>query len=435
MTGAVLTSTGSFADTFKQVYEPRFREAVIQESEVWDLFQEVGGFEVSDGPDGKQINLAHVFSYGGGVGFMGESDYVYASQDPNIKQSFLNIKQATATVEMSGQTMRRAKEGSAAFLSWANIILPEKVKRLAHHKDRALLGTGSGILFQLNGTPGGATGIAINNAFGISGLEGSPYMIWEGDGLRFASDAAGSSLRVGACFTTKVSFGAQTMDVNALPASATSGDFVFLGDANVNSAGTKETMGLEGIVDDGTNVPTFQGLARATYGGMSAQIINSQTANSGAFAGVLGEDLLEFGDRVSYERGQGKCDVLLTSRSGRAVYQKDLRADRVFMDPLSGAGYIGGIKERPEMDFGSRKLQLRVARKVPTSRSYLLERSTLAMFRVGQGKWDDTTGSIWNRATDATGRRDAYYAVYLEEYNVACNRPLGNVKFTNLLPG
>ena len=114
MATALLTSNASFSDVFKQVYQPVMANMSITESEVWDLFTEQGGFDVIEGPDGKQINLAHVFSYGGGVGFMSEGDYIYASQDPNIKQSNINIKQVSATVEMSGQTMRRAKEGAAA---------------------------------------------------------------------------------------------------------------------------------------------------------------------------------------------------------------------------------------------------------------------------------------------------------------------------------
>lgn len=441
MSGILQTSNATFNDVFKQIYEPAMANMVITESELKDLFTEVGGFEVSEGPDGKAINMSHIFSYGGGVGAMAEGDYIYASQDPDVKQSFLNIKQWGATVEMSGQTMRRAKEGAAAFTSWAQAILPAKVERLAFHQDRALYGAGTGILFQVNMATPASTALAINNAYGISGLEGATNLTWLGDGIRIAADAGGATLRTGSAVVRKTSFTAGTIDIDALPTSTATGDYVFLGDANVQGSGTKENMGLEGIVDDGTNVPTFQGLSRTTYPLMQARMINAATANSSAYQGVLSEDLLEYGDRISYEQGQGKCDVLLTSRSGRAVYLKNLRSDRRLNDPLSSGGYVGGIVSGgtktggPMMDFGDRKLELRTARKVPTSRSMLLQRSTLKMYRVGPGRWDDTTGSIWNRSTDSTGRKDAFYAAFVEEYNVACPRPVGNVKFTNLVAG
>jgi hypothetical protein len=42
----------------------------------------------------------------------------------------------------------------------------------------------------------------------------------------------------------------------------------------------KDIMGLEGIIDDGTNVATIQGLARSTYAELNAQIVDASTARS-----------------------------------------------------------------------------------------------------------------------------------------------------------
>lgn len=434
----LLSSSSTFNDLFKQEYEPMMQNQIITESELRDLFSEVGGFTVTEGADGKQINLAHMFSAGGGVGTVAENDYIYGSTDPDIKQSFINIKQWQATVELSGRVLRRAKEGPAAFASWAEVALPEKVKRLVFHQDRALMGAGTGILFQITGTAQ-ATAQAVNNAYGISGLEGATFNCWESDSVRYASDAAGTSLRVGPAIIKNTSFAAGTIDTDILPTSAAAGDYVFLGDANVTSNGVKDNMGLEGIVDDGTNVATFQGLSRTTFKGMQGQVVNSLTANGGIYNGILSEDMWEFADRVSYERGLGKGDVAVTSRSGRMSYQKDLRSDRVLNDPLSTGGYKGGVDTGgtktggPSVSLGDRSVRLRVARKCPTSRAFLLQRDTLKMYRLGAGRWDDTQGSIWARSIDTTGRKDAFYATFVEEFEVACNRPVGNVKITNLI--
>lgn len=431
MAGATLTSTTSFSDILKQVYEPVLQNLSVVESELWDLFTQEEAFQVTEGPDGKQINMAHVFSYGGGVGFMGENDYIYASQDPNIKQSNITIKQAAAVVEMSGRVMRRVREGQAAFASWANEILPQRVQRLAFHKDRALMGAGNGILFQLNGTPGGATGIAINNAFGISGLGTATYNTWQGDSLRFSGAVDGSVLRTGPAVTQAVHYGPSTFDVDVLPTGAAAGDYVALGDANVNAFGSKENMGLQGIVDDGTVVPTFQGLSRTTYPLMQAQIVNSATANGGIYGGTFGEELLEFADRQAYEHGLGKPDVIVCSRAARASYWKSLKADRRFNDPAGS--YVGGLsRDGLRMIVGDRELGLKVTRKCPTSLAFLVQKDTLRMFRVGPGRWDDTSGSIWNRTIDTTGRKDAYYAVYIEEFEVASPAPNRNVLISNL---
>ncbi len=434
----LLRSTANFNDAFKQEYEPVMQDSIVAESELKDVYSEVSGFTVAEGPDGKQINIAHMFSSGGGVQAIGESDYLPDSTSPNIKQSNITIKQWQALVELSGQVMRRAKEGPAAFVTWANAVLPYRAKRLAFHQDRALMGAGTGILFQVNMATPASTALAVNNAYGISGLEGATNNVLEGDQLRFAADALGATLRVGVATVTAVNFAAGTIDIDALPTATANGDYVVLGGANANSFGSKENMGLEGIVDDGTNIATFQGLSRTTYKSMQGQVLDSTTANGSIYGGIFSEDLIEYADRISWERGLGKGDLLLANRSGRAAFWKDLKNDRRFNDPMSGAGYKGGIPTGgkktggPMMSLGDREVEIRAVRKCPVSRAFLLQRETLKMWRVGAGHWDDTTGSIWNRTIDTTARKDAFWATFVEEFEVGCLRPVGNVKITKL---
>jgi hypothetical protein len=52
---------------------------------------------------------------------------------------------------------------------------------------------------------------------------------------------------------------------------------------------------------------------------------------------------------------------------------------------------------------------------VPASRAYGIDGSGSSAIRIGSGRWDDTDGSIWNRVVDGTGRKDAFFAVYVEE--------------------
>lgn len=430
MAGPTFTSTTSFTDVQKTVYEPVMRDLSVVETELWDLFTEEENFTVVEGPDGKSINIAHLFSWGGGISWMGEQDYIPAGQDPNIKQSSINIGQIACTVEMSGRTMRRVKEGPEAFTTWAERVLPERVKRLAFQKDVGLMGAGTGIRFQVNMATPASTALGINNAYGISGLEGAANLVWLGDSLRFAADAAGATLRAGAAVVQAVSIANSTISIDALPTSTANGDFISLGDANVNTFG-KEAMGLLGIVDDGTVVPTFQNLSRSAFPLMQGQILDSTTANGSIYNGQFGEELLDFADSTQYERGLGAADVVVCNRAGRRAFWKDLKNDRRINDPAGN--YKGGRSDGGlVMILGDREVTLKVARKVPQSRAFLLQKDTLKMFRVGPGKWDDTTGSIWKQAVDTTGRKDAFWAVYIEEYQVACDAPIKNMQVINL---
>jgi hypothetical protein len=403
------------------------------ESEVVTAFSDAGDFETQDGPDGKQVNLGLYISAGGGVGAMLEDDYFYDNMAPAWAQASLTIKQLTATVSLSGRVLRRAIEGPAAFATWAEKALPEKAKRLAFHRDRMLLGTGTGIIGRISGTPDG-TGDQINAIFGVAGLGTALNSILRDDLLRYSPNANGSSPRAGVAHVTRVAYAADTFDTDltsalgtpAIPTSAAANDYVFLGSANVNGSGSRELMGLEGHLDDGTNVSTYQGLTRSSYPDvLYAQIVDSTTS----YGGNLSEDLIDYTDALCYERAGGKPDLLLAARNGGRSFWKSLRGDRVLNDPQ---GAFQGGKASLRMLLGDRVVEVRVARKIPSSRAYLIDRSVMKRFKIGSGRWDDVTGSIWNRFTDSTGQKDAVTAYWVQEEEYASFFPARCAKITGL---
>ncbi len=420
-------------DMLKQVYTKAFENNVEKDSEIADLLNQAEGFEVIDGPDGKQINIGHIFSSGGGVGAILEDDYLYTPTVPTTKQSAITIKELIAVVELSGRTLRRVKKGEAAFVSWATEALPRKAARLAFQKDRMYLGTGTGIIGRYNGTPDG-TGDPLDNLFGIAGLDDNVVNhLLRDDNLRAGPNANGSSLRTGTALVTLVDYNNKAISTSVAgvanaPTSAADNDYLFLGDANVNGSGSREMMGLEGIIDDGTNVATFQGLARSSFPELNAQVIDSSAAG---FTQALTEEIVDFADSQVYERGNmGKVRVIFTSRSGQRSLWKSLKGDRQINDPRGN--YTGG-KGDLTLQLGDRSVVIRAARKVPASRAYGIDTGSILRFRNGPGRWDDTDGAVFNRVVDGTGRKDAFFAVYVEEEELGAGDPARNFKITNLL--
>jgi hypothetical protein len=430
------TGTGSdfsgLNDMLKNVYTKAFENNVEKDEEVADIISKAEGFEVVEGPDGKQINVGHIFSSGGGVGSMLEDDYLYTPTNPTTKQSVITIKQHTAIVQLSGRTLRRVKKGPAAFVSWASEALPRKAQRLAFHKDRQRLGTGTGIIARYNGTPDG-TGDPIDNMFGISGLDDRAAMLLlRDDNLRAGPNANGSSLRTGTALVGAISYATKAIDTTVAgsagaPTSAADNDYLFLGDANVNGSGSREMMGLEGIIDDGTNLSTFQTLTRSSYPELNSQIVD---ASAGGWDQTLSEEILDYADSLAFERGNmGRPKTILVNRSGQRSFWKNLKNDRVINDP---AGVFKGGKARLKIMLGDRIVEVAAGRKVPASRCYGIDGEGIQRYKVGSGRWDDTDGSIWNRVIDSTGRKDAFFAVYIEEEEMGAGNPAGSFKITNL---
>lgn len=430
------TTTGTdfsgLNDMLKERYTKAFENNVEKDEEVADLITKAEGFEVVEGEDGKKINIGHIFSSGGGVGSMLEDDYLPTPTNPTTKTSSITIKQHVAMVQLSGRTLRRVKKGPAAFVTWATEALPRKAQRLAFHKDRQRLGTGTGIIARYNGTPDG-TGDPLDNMFGISGLDDrAAALLLRDDNLRVGPNADGTSLRTGTALVGAVNQANNQINTTvagsaAAPTSAADNDYLFLGDTNVNSSGSREMMGLEGIIDDGTNLATFQTLTRATYPELNAQIIDS-TANG--YDATLSEEILDYADSLCFERGNmGRPKNILVNRSGQRSFWKNLKNDRVINDP---AGTYQGGKVRLKMMLGDRIVNVVSARKVPQSRAYLIDGTGIQRYRIGNGRWDDTTGAIWDRYSDSTGKKDAYFAVYIEEEEMGAGNPAGSAKITGL---
>lgn len=422
-------ATGSdfvgMGNMLKEVYGESFENNVEKDMEVLDLIKKAEGFDVIEGPDGKGINLSHFFSSGGGVGGMYEDDYLYQSTVPTNATSKITIKQLTATQELSGRTLRRVKKGPPAFITWANEALPRKAQRLAYQKDRMAIGAGNGILFRINEAAPDATADGVDSAYGIAGLEGALNNILRDDNTRWGPNANGTALRTG---TAKFVLGdrkLQTATFAALPTAGADNDYVFLGDDNVNSSGTREIMGLEGIIDDGTNVPTFQTLSRTTYPELKAQIIDA----TDGFGGVLSEEVLDFADSEAFEAEGGRADTIIVNRSGQRSFWKTLKGDRVLNDPK---GTFTGGKARLKMMLGDRIVQISAARKCPSSRAYGIDGRSIKRFKIGVGHWDDTDGAVWNRVVDGTGRKDAFFAVYIDEEELGAGAPAQSFKVINL---
>lgn len=240
---------GGLNDWLKHTYTEPFENTVEADQEVLDLFESAEGFEVREGADGKQVNIGHLFASGGAAGAMLEDDYFYTPTNPVTKQSSVTIKQLMALVEMSGRTLRRVKEGPAAFTTWADQALTLAAQRLAFHKDRMALGTGTGIVCRINDASPATTDTGIDAAFGIAGLEGATKLLLPQDSTRWSPNANGSSPRTGAAIIASVDYANDEIDIDAVPTSGADNDYVFIGDANVYGLGAREIMGLEGHVD------------------------------------------------------------------------------------------------------------------------------------------------------------------------------------------
>lgn len=460
-----VTQVSNISEAMKVIFADPIVQNMVAESEFLSRIRSEGNIKTDDTTGGRYIEMAHYFTLPAGVGGRQEGDYIPVADAPSFRNSRMWLAKLQGTVEMSGDVMRRVSSNEGAFLDYADTALPDFTRRLTHEVDRMVLTAGTGVKARIANTTGTVNGIAfvggitaygtpaagqmailIDRTMGITGL-GQPWLhFMENERLVFAA-ALGTPTTVrnaGASQSAQVvSF---SEDYNYLVLSCASGlqaavaanDFIGAGDSagfslpgSVNlgsSVGSKEIQGLYAGCDDGTVVANYNNIDRTAA---NNRLWNSIVINGGTYgsaSGVLNEELMVFADDECAVRGGGRVDMIVTSRSGARGYWKSLKTDRFFMDPKSYSGGKPGVN----VILGDRALPLIIARKLPYNTTFMLQSDTWARLTLGTWDWDDKTGSIWNRATDATGRKDAFYAVGNMYEQLFCKAPRKNVRIEGL---
>ena len=414
---------------------------VVSDSELMTLFQEDNNVKQDETTGGRYIETAQYFTLPAGVGARAENEYIPVPDGPVIKNSRVELKKIQGTVEMTGDVMRRVQGDMGAYLNWMERALPDLVTRLNNETDRMLLGYGNGAKSRIQALPGGVV-IRVNRAFGVS-INGQPLtdsflQFLEGERIVASANANGNPLRTpGSGQSARVvnvnpdtsTTAYQELTVDAIPAGFAADDYLFSGDpsgASAQNGGVdRECMGLLGMVDDGTVLATFQNLARATYKLWNSVAVDASVA---PYNGVLNEDLIVYADDTTFVMGGGKINALVASRSGARSLWKSLKGDKVINDPRS---YTAG-KDGIFVTLGGRQFELRVCRKMPPELCFGLQTDTFKRWTLGGWVWDDTPGAIWNRVTDATGRKDAFYAVGNMYLQMGCMAPRKNFRIGGL---
>ena len=435
--------TGSFQGLFealKIVFDEPINNNIIQDSEVYDLMQQDSSIPVRETEAGRYVELAHYAADGGGFGARRENGALPEASPPSIFNGRIFLRKNHMLVEMSGEAMRRVRQGEAAFITWASQALPNAVRRLTHHLDRQCIGYAQGVLARVNAIAVDRFSFTADRTFGITGYDKAGFQFLRNDMIRFGNDVHGTTLRAGRYRVLGVnnSTGVVTVDT-ALDAGVVVGDFIAIGDsADNNFTGgsanaPKEMMGLLGMVDDGSIRAVFQNVTRSQWPEYNAQAIDANAL--GVPAGAFTEDLLTLADDQTFELGMGLVDFIIGTRAQERQYVRFLQTQRRLMDARAYQGDGGGKARGFTINLNGREVQFRPARKIPNQVAFGVERKTMKKWRNGNGfQWDDTTGSLFERVVTSAGRFDAYFAAGVLEEEIGCLMPAHNFVIRNINP-
>jgi hypothetical protein len=205
-----------------------------------------------------------------------------------------------------------------------------------------------------------------------------------GNGIMFASDTSGTS----AAYTTITAItGNYDMTVTAGTGVADN-DYCFIAHNNGTTSPTvsninAEIMGLKGLIDDGTNVATFETIARGTYIWWKSYVDDNSTQRS------LTDALLHSTFLEAKKKGDPK--YALTSFDVYSAYGQLLTPDRRYSDTMKlNGGFTGvsfnGIPVIADFDC-------------PYDELYFVDPSTLSVEDLAPMSFLDEDGSILDRSS------------------------------------
>lgn len=348
------------------VFEPAIVETMIEDVSQWRRFSTRPGnwegrrhyFTYRD----QRNEAIYAGSEGGVLPTSGQADFT---------QHYATCKYHYATMTITGQAIHIAKKGPGALLSALDDAVSDIVKSYTIDLNRVFWGHGSGKLAQISV----AIDLDVDQTVTVDSMGGTR---WINPGMRLVA-YSGATFQ---CDLTVDEDGKTTTTFEAVESSteaAADDSYLYRGEDTTNNSKDKEMMGLEGIIDDGTYVATFQGLARASYDPMNAYVLS----NSGT-GRALTESLLMQAISASYERANGNIDLIIMHPKIIRAHQESLiSADRVFMVAPDGTPSYQGGYQLDNFYFGNRRVEQ--DRDAPWDRVYMAQKDTIKFYYAGNG--------------------------------------------------
>ena len=218
-----------------------------------------------------------------------------------------------------------------------------------------------------------------------------------GNGVMFSSAADAATSAVYGVVSAIT--GNYTMTISSDP-SASDNDYVYLAHTNGTTPTVSnvnaEMMGLKGLIDDGANIDSFEGLARTTYIWWASYVDDSTTQRS------LTDALLHSTFLEAKKKGDPK--YILTSFDVTSAYGQLLTPDRRYGSEMTLNGGFSGV------NFNG--IPMVADYDAPYDEAYFIDPSTLSVEDLAPMSFLDEDGAILDRSSTQPiwGATLRYYA-------------------------
>jgi|SRR5579872_67218 len=415
-------TTSSFSAALKNVYLPGIREELNEKTNLLDLFTE--GDLTQYEWQGEQLVVAlHSSRNYSGVMFVPEGGGLPSAGSQGTTDLFVPIAHLKGRIQLSYEVMRASRSDKGAFIRAMDLEQKGLVNDVARQRNRALAGYGAEVLAVISsGTT--STIQPIENPGGVAGTV-NPGRFLKPGMIVVITDPTGTTIR-STTTATVVSVSGANLTLSASIASTTN-DIITLGTSTLVSTGQGSfddaSMGILGLVDNGTFVQTIFGLNRNAT---ANAFFNSTVMTS---VGVINTDVLQRGVDNCEEVSGEMIDKFICHSSVRREISKMTEADRRYNADGKiqnyDAGTLAGANKK-DLEYNS--WSFRTDKDFAYGYLAGVNTSHLQWTPETKGEWAEDDGTILLRVANV----DAYEARFRVSENYLTDKSNSHVMFSGI---
>lgn len=303
--------------------------------------------------------------------------------------------------------------------SWQQVIPTEMdalTEDLAFNRNRAMWGTGSGVLALVNGAQSADTTIEVDSPGNVAGsVNGNRFLHGDSVSGQYVAFLDGSDNIQGAATITGWNANGTAITVDSAITCDDNAKIV-IAQSNLQTSYNQELEGLLAAIDDGTYVSTYHGLSRTTY-----PILKSYVATS---VGALSLDAIQQTIDANDIRVRKTVDVMACEHAVRRAYLSLLETDRRYSgaDLMRPDGGTSAAKKPGGKTITYGDIPMMVSRDCPFGMLFGINKASFVRYVESEGQWADEGGAVIKWVNEY----DAYTAFYYIYDNLHCQQPNAN---------
>jgi hypothetical protein len=303
--------------------------------------------------------------------------------------------------------------------SWQQVIPTEMdalTEDLAFQRNRAMWGTGSGVLALVNGAQSADTTIEVDSPGNVAGsVNGNRFLHGDAVSGQYVAFLDGSDNIQGAATITGWNTAGTTITVDS-PITCDDNARIVIAQSNLQTSYNQELAGLLAAIDDGTYMATYHGLSRTTY-----PILRSYVATS---VGALSLDAIQQTIDANDIRVRKTVDVMACEHAVRRAYLTLLETDRRYSgaDLMRPDGGTSAAKKPGGKTITYGDIPMMVSRDCPFGMLFGINKASFVRYVESEGQWADEGGAVIKWVNEY----DAYTAFYYIYDNLHCQQPNAN---------